>query len=186
LSTPCRTRASVSSLPSPGISGALDRAAWRNLGDKFSLTTILVIAILGGPIGNILGIYVRTGLFWWTGKWIGGNADASQVRAAVAWSYLPLCASLILWIPQLVLFGTESFTNETPRLDESIGLEVAFIGFSAAKLALLAWSFVIFFNCLGEVQGFSAWKAVGNYFLALLLVAVPVGAILAFVYFLRH
>jgi uncharacterized membrane protein YsdA (DUF1294 family) len=169
-----------------GISGALDRAAWRNLGDKFSLTTILLIAIFGGPIGNILGIYVRTDLFWWTGKWIGGKADASEIRAAVTWSYLPLCASLILWIPQLVIFGTESFTTESPRLDESIGLEVAFVGFTAAKLALLGWSFVILFNCLGEVQGFSTWRAVGNYLLALLLVAVPVGAIVAFVYFRRH
>ncbi len=35
------------------------------------------------------------------------------------------------------------------------------------------WSFVVVLKCVGEVQGFSAWRALGAMFLAGLLIVVP-------------
>jgi hypothetical protein len=54
-------------------------------------------------------------------------------------------------------------------------------GLVVVELGLYLWSFVIFLKGLGEVQGFSAWKALGNVFLGGLLVlgvvAVLIGVI---------
>ncbi len=93
-----------------------------------------------------------------------------QVRAAIAWSSVPLIWALPLWIPELALFGQDLFTKATPRLDANPLLAVALIGFGLVELIIGIWAIVVFLKCLGQVQGFSAWRALGNALLAFLIV----------------
>jgi len=87
---------------------------------------------------------------------------------------LSLIWALILWILGLVLFGQELFTTETPIIDASPFLIFIFVGFGAIDLTVGIWAIVVFLKCLGQVQGFSAWKALGNVFLAGLVVIIPI------------
>ncbi len=160
-----------------GIGQVLDRASMKNLGDKLDWPAILLIAMLMGPVAGIIGLFVGGALLRWTGSWIGGQASSRHIRAAVAWSSVPDIWVMLLWIPGLALFGRELFTAETTVMDAHPALLLAYLGFVALELVGGVWAFVAFLKCLGQVQGFSAWKALGNSLLAMLIVAVPLFAI---------
>ncbi|MGO8989197.1 MAG: YIP1 family protein [bacterium] len=125
----------------------------------------------------ILPQYLAGALIRWTGKWIGGQAPSQNIRAAIAWSSVPTIWALILWIPQLVLFGQELFTTETPRIHASPSLGFISLGFVAIQLIIAIWAIVVFLKCLGQVQGFSAWRALGNTTLGALVIVVPIAII---------
>jgi hypothetical protein len=154
-----------------GFGEALDRASMRSAGDTLGLPTIFVAAAIAGPVGGFVTLYLGSLLLRWTGSWIGGNASGVQIRAAMAWSGVPLIWALLLWVPELAIFGTELFTTATPRMDESIALALSFF---AIELVIGVWAFVVFLKSLGQVQGFSAWKALANGVLALLVFVVPI------------
>jgi hypothetical protein len=80
---------------------------------------------------------------------------------------------MALWVPELALFGDELFTSHTPRLYSNPLLGLGLLGFGVLEIVVGVWAIVIFLKALGQVQGFSAWKALGNTLLASLVVLVP-------------
>lgn len=128
-----------------GITEGLTRAL-----SNGSLPTAVafVIAFIFGPIGSVIGLYFFGELLSRIGGWFGGQATPEEIRAAVAWSFVPgipaaiaiLCSQISLRLPV------------TPLL--ALGLVVA-------AIVLYIWSFVVLLKGLGEVWGFSAWKAWG-------------------------
>lgn len=156
-----------------GISYALDRAVLRSLGDTTSLPLIIVFAVVGGVFSGLIGLYLLSALVRWTGKWIGGNASSEHIRTAMAWSGVPIIWTLPLWLPQLAIFGRELFTTDTPRIDASATLLFGLLGFSVIEFTIGVWVTVLNLKSLGQVQGFSAWKALLNWLLAMLIIIVP-------------
>ncbi len=75
------------------------------------------------------------------------------------------------------------FRTETPRLDASLYLTTMFWIVTAIQIILGVWSMVVYCKCLGEVQGFSAWKAVVNLLLPILVFVVPVLLIAGLLFF---
>ena len=160
-----------------GIVEALINASSDSKGDHLSLQAILLTALIGGPLMGVIGLWLGGALLRWTGGWIGGQADSRRIRATLAWANVPLVWSLLLWIPALLLFGAELFATATPILDASTMLSGLYMVFSFGIGIVSIWAFVVFLHALGEVQGFSAWKALGNSILAGLVVLVPLLAI---------
>lgn len=161
-----------------GMSHSLDNASMNHTGDTLALPVIFMIAILLGPIGGIIGLYVGAALLGWTGKWIGGKADFRLVRSSMAWSNVILVWTLLLWIPLLGLFGKEIFMSEMPTLEGLPTLGWVLVAVSVVELVLVVWMIVVFLKCLGQVQGFSAWLALGNVilaFIAFIVIALFVG-----------
>ena len=156
-----------------GIVEALTNASSDSKSDGMSLTAILLTSLIVGPLMGILGLWLGGVLLRWTGGWIGGQADARRIRATLAWANVPLIWSLLLWIPALLLFGAELFAKATPLIDASALLSGLYLVFSFGIGVVSLWAFVVFLHALGEVQGFSAWKALGNSILAGLVVAIP-------------
>lgn len=156
-----------------GFFEALDRASARSMGDELELPLIFLIALIAGPLGGFLTLYVGGALIGWTGRWIGGQASYIQIRAAIAWSSVPILWLSLLWIPELILFGEEMFTTEMPRTAANPSLTFLLIGIGVVQLAGVVWFFIVYLKSLGQVQGFSAWKALGNVCLVALLVVVP-------------
>jgi hypothetical protein len=161
-----------------GFSETLDRSSWQSLGDKMELPMILAMAAVAGPFFGIVKLYMGGALLRWTGGWLGGKASPQHIRAAMAWSNVPVIWAMILWIPLLALFGSELFTTETPGLDANEYLMYALIALGVIGFGVGVWAFAVFLKCLGQVQGFSAWKALGNTLLALLIIVVPVAALI--------
>ncbi len=156
-----------------GVLSALDKASLKNMGDTFSLWSILLIAIVGGSIGGICYVYLDALLLKWTGTWIGGKGTTEQIRAAITWGSIPYIIVSILWIPELILYGKELFTTATPMIDASLSLSILLIVLGIIEFVFSIWSVIVGLKCLGEVQGFSAWKALGNSILAGLVILVP-------------
>lgn len=169
-----------------GVDQILNRASFYSLGDEHPVVVIIALSIAVGVVWGLLLLYVGSLLLRWTGRWIGGTASGEEIRAAIAWSNVPLLVDLALWLPGILIFGRELFTSYTPRINSSLVLAVVMMGFGLLSLVLAIWGVVIFLQSLGEVQGFSAWKALGNALLATLVgfmiivvLSIPVAVLFA-------
>lgn len=160
-----------------GVVQALDRAAGEALGDALSLPMILGFTVVMGPVFGIISLYLGSVVVAWTGKWIGGSASRRYVRTAMAWAGLPVVAALVLWVVMIAAVGDGMFITDTSQLDTSLGAALLVAGSGLALIVLGIWSLVLFVKALGEVQGFSAWKGLGNVTLAIMAIAVPLAAI---------
>lgn len=157
-----------------GVSDLLGRAIDKNLGDRSPLLSILALALLAGPIWGVLRLYLGSVLLRWTGRWLGGHASTVQLRAACAWGALPMLAGMSLLLPMVLVLGRQLFMAESPWLDQhpfaAIGL---FLPAGVAIIAGVVWTAVITCKTIGQVQGFSAWRAVVNVLAATVLGLVP-------------
>ncbi|MBI2543080.1 MAG: YIP1 family protein [Candidatus Aenigmarchaeota archaeon] len=151
-----------------GFSSFLSSAAQKSMGDYLTVPFIFLLALSIGSILGIAGLYISGWLIRWTGKWIGGKASPLHIRTVIAWSNVPIVWGLILTIFELLIFGETLFTGSTMTLTLFIFV------FGAIELALGIWAFVILLRSLGEVQKFSAWKALLNVFLSALIIVLPI------------
>ena len=161
-----------------GLGEALNWASSRNLGDSIPLAVLLILCVLLGPVGGLVSLYIGGALYRWSGSWLGGKASSEEVRAAIAWSFVPTIFTMPLWIPELLIFGEETFTSSTPRMDANPFLAWVLIGFAVIKLIGVTWAFVVLLKTLGEVHRFSAWKAYGALFLGSMVILVLILVIL--------
>lgn len=152
-----------------GIEQVLGRVSSKNMGDKMGLSAILLLLLFAGPIAGIISFYVNTWLIEWTGGWIGGKASLSHVRAAWAWSFVPVIFSLVLLPFKIMMFGNDLFQSVTPIIDAH---PYAYTFFGVIELACAIWTMVLMTQSLAQVQKFSAWKALGNIALAGLSVLI--------------
>jgi hypothetical protein len=138
------------------------------VGDQLSVPAIVLIAIILGPPVGLALLYVGAWLVAMTCRLLRGQANSREVRAALAWSSVPLLATGPIWILRLALLGRELFTVEKPSLMSSPGMAYFLIATFIPELILQVWWLVVTVKALGEVQRFSAWKALTS---MLLLVA---------------
>jgi hypothetical protein len=114
-------------------------------------------------------------IFLYAGAWIvdlscrlfGGQANSKEVRAALAWSSVPLLATIPLWMIRLALLGRELFTFNKPSLTSHPTLAYSFAATAIPEVILSIWWMVVTVKALGEVQRFSAWKALSSMLLLL-------------------
>jgi hypothetical protein len=154
-----------------GVSQALNRLADKNAGDKLSFPVLLLFAITLGPLGGILGLHITAALLRVTGRWIGGAASAEEIRASIAWGSIPAVWGALIWIPAIALTGKALFSS-SPSMAGDGALLIAGV-LLMIQFASIIWSFFTGLHALGEVQGFSAWRAFGNIILSGLIIFVP-------------
>jgi hypothetical protein len=141
----------------------------------------LVFVLILGPLRGILRLYIFGWVLKLTASKLDRSASSVEIRAAIAWSNVPLLLALVLWIPQLALFRSEMFTMETPNMDANPWLWNLRFALVLIEGFLFLWSLILFLKCLGEVQGVSAWKALGNVVVAYVVLAVPLLLFLVYV-----
>ncbi len=157
-----------------GIADLLSRAIDKNLGDRSSLLSILTLVLLAGPIWGVLRLYLGSVLLCWTGRWLGGHASTVALRAACAWGAVPMLAGMSLLLPMLLTLGGQLFMAESPWLDQHPFVAIGvFLPAGVSIIAGVAWTAVITCKMIGQVQGFSAWRAVVNVLAATVLGLVP-------------
>lgn len=157
-----------------GFGEVLSQINIRNIGDQLSLPLIIAMAVILGPIGGIIRLYFIGLIIHWTGRWIGGQASIHHIRAAIAWSSVPMIWALLIWIPKLMLFGQELFTSSGSNIESHPFLLYAAMGFGMVETIIFVWAFVVCLHCLGQAQRFSAWRALANVVLAGLVVMGPI------------
>lgn len=149
-----------------------------NLAQSFYLTSSLPLwaVVIGCLILctflGVLGISVCAWLLQVTGRWIGGKGTFLTIRSAVAWSNVPNFVTILMWIALISIFQRQVFA---PGFTEA-----HFVGFQAGAIFLIfliqsvvsVWSFILLLHTLGEVQGFSAWKALLNVIIPVVIIVV--------------
>lgn len=139
-----------------GIAQALDEASANNMGDDLSIGTIMLFAIVIGAIVGLLTMYIGSAITNWIGNKLGGTADVIETRSAVAWAGIPIVFGLVLWLPQLALYGSDMFTSYAPRITQN-PIPLLIVGI--IEIIKNVWAFGLLIACLSEVQRFSEWKA---------------------------
>ena len=155
-----------------GITSALDNAGGRSLGDSLPLPAVFAVVLLVGPLAGLIGVYLWAWLLRWTGRWLGGEATLPQLRTAIAWGSVPLIAAGVPMVMALLIAGPEYFSESTPRLDQRPIWAMAVLGLTLVQVVLALWGGVTTVKSVAQVQGFSAWRALGNNLLPLLIVVV--------------
>ncbi len=78
-----------------------------------------------GVLQLIFGILVGPFLLAFVGGWLGGEADPTDIRQAVAWSYVPFVTAAVIYLPpMLIMFGARAFDPEQLAPTGSFGFPV--------------------------------------------------------------
>lgn len=152
---------------------ALNIAVVRDWGDRYAMSTILLIALATAPIRMVFYLYLYPALAWVTGRWLGGQGSIRDIRIATAWSFVPVFWLALLWIPQLVLFGDEVFKSEAPTIAASQWLTVGFYSFLLLEAIGTVWFVVVFLAALAEAQRVVFWRAIANVVLVGVVFVLP-------------
>jgi hypothetical protein len=148
---------------------------WSQPATSGAYPLIVVTAVIVGAIAGIVELYLNGMLLKWTGAALGGIGTYAEVRAAIAWSRVPLIVAMAIGIASILI------SDDGPP--SALGDEVATSGSGVALLQVLfaIWGFIVMLKCLGEVHRFSAWRALGSILLiGVGVVVIVVGAILFF------
>ena len=157
-----------------GFPMALSFAQSISLGLTLPTWALVIGALLVCGFLGFISISISSALLLWTGRWLGGTGNYSTIRAAVAWSNVPNFITSLTWLALLAIFGglvlNQGFSETT------------FVGYQAGAVFLIfliqsivsIWGFIILLKALGEVQGFSVWRALLNVIIPFVIVVVVV------------
>jgi hypothetical protein len=153
-----------------GFPMALNLAQNLSLGASIPIWAIMIGALIVCTIFGMIGISISSWLLHFTGRWIGGKGTFHTIRTAVVWSNVPNIVAILMWIVMITAFGRAVFIN-TFSSSHFMGTQagIIFIVFLLQSIASI-WGFVILLQGLGEVQGFSAWRALINILIPFVIV----------------
>jgi len=135
------------------------------LGQSSSLLLIIILsAVLAIPAGYVV-FNISSFFAFLLGKLIKGGGSFKQIRAATYWSAVPMVVTLLFWIFCIVINGNNLFVTGYEKSLAGSAVVINFV-IGIAQFALAIWGLIIYLHALGEVQGFSAWMALLNVFLA--------------------
>jgi len=161
-----------------GFSGILNAFQTAELGSRFPAWALVLIAMIFSPLWG----YVLFSLWGWlvsvAGKLLKGEGSFGAVRAAYAWSCVPLAVNVVLWLLLVMVMGRQIFQNFVDsHLMSQAQILILFV-LLIGKMAFVIWAIVLYLNALAEVQKFSILRAIGNVIIA----GVMAGVILAIIY----
>lgn len=111
------------------------------------------MAIFMGPLVGFAYFETAGAVARSVGRLLGGVADVSDTRVALACGTMPELLALPFWAPVLAVHGLEMFTTaRPPRTD---GLLV----FAALQILLWLWAWGLRVVCLAEAHEFSILRA---------------------------
>lgn len=161
-----------------GIGSGLDRASLRSMGNTIdSLPLLIAVAAFAGIIGAFIGLFLYSWIFSYTNKWLGGTGSFDRIKTALAWASIPFVFVALLWIPNLIFFKMDNFSDTTPILDSSPTLLYTYLGILCVETIIVIYCCVIWLKGLGRACNFSAWKALGTVIISALVLFIPIAII---------
>lgn len=122
----------------------------------------------------MVSLYVEGALVRGTGGLLGGQANAVEVRAALAWPEVIAIAAALAYlatgmVPPIDLLMSSA--GLTAHLSPSVWLSSLTIG-----TLLFVWWFIVSIACIAEVHQFSFWGGLGAWLMAMCLVVIALSA----------
>jgi hypothetical protein len=163
-----------------GIAQALSNSANQNLGEWISTGQLILICILVGPLGGLVSLYLMSWVIQQVSQRMGGEANMTALRTAIAWSWVPLVTLLPLWVPRLILFKDELFKSKTPTIDSIATLSHLYDISLFIDQAVAIWSMVLVYAAVSEANKFSIFKGVVSVLISSILIALPLLIFISF------
>lgn len=145
-----------------------------SLGNKVALYVILIGSAVLAIFLGMLAISVVSYFLLWTGRLLGGKGTFQTIRSAVAWANVPNTVNILMWLILVGHFGSlvfDSTFGQRPFLGTDLYVVMPVF---LVQLIVSIWSFVILLKTLGEVQGFSAWRALINVLIPVVIIFIIV------------
>jgi len=161
-----------------GISSAFSRASDKNMGDDYSLLTVLAICIIFGGLLGWLSYYIYAALLSWTGKWISGEGDTNSLLRMISYAMLPGIASLVLVVPEIAMFGNEIFQSNIDIYSSGLLSAIVYFASSTIRLILGIWVIVLLVVGISEVQKLSIGMSILNMILPILVIVLPIALVI--------
>lgn len=150
------------------LHAALERLSVHYPFDTFAaLLGGLMAALVFGSLQLVYGILIGPFLLAIVGGWLGGDADASDIRQGAAWGYVPIAVATVLWLPIIATLGWEAFN---PHLVPDSPVQWGVVSLRLVMFLALLWSMLLQVATLAAVQRFTIPRALANS----LIPAIPV------------
>jgi Yip1-like protein len=141
---------------------------------------LIALALMLSAASWVIVMYVFAWVVTIVGRWLDGQGESADVRAALAWGLVPVIWSVILQIPLVV-----SLTRVVPQKLDGNHLPIDFVTQGGCMIAVLAATFKILLYIwiayvtsftVAEALHFSSWK---GFTTIAITVALPVIMIVA-------
>ena len=166
-----------------GIGSFLALYRTQEAGAHRSVAGILADSSAYGAVAGVASLFLMALIYRRLGNRAGGKSTNTQVIHVLAYSSVPLAASLAIWVLTALLAGEATFVA-TPRADLDGFLVLLLHAQFASHVLLLIWSIVLQVMGFSEIQGLTTRKALGLWllgqiigFLVSLFLAAVLGAL---------
>lgn len=164
-----------------GIVKSFDKAISKDVGDNLSIWTIVLFGILSGVVFGWIINYIYAFSISWTGRWFNGAGDTQSILRVIAYSSLPIIASLFFLFLRILIYGNAIFQSNFFDLYNGLFDTIIYWGFYFIDLVLIIWTVVLLVIGTSVVQKISTGKAILNLILPALLLVFS--ALIIFVIF---
>ncbi len=147
------------------------------LGYSLRPMALFLLALILSPIWGYVAFSFASFVILWVGKLFKGRGSFQEIRAAYAWSCVPLIVSCFFWVVLMFLFGGRLFISSADNLPFTNAEGVLLFSILIVKVVFAVWSLVIYLNALAEVQSFSILKSVGNVLVSAVFLIVVSGVV---------
>ena len=169
-----------------GFSSLLNSYQSAALGGQVATWLLMTLAILFSPIWGYVVFTVWGWLVAMTGKILKGEGSFAAVRAAYAWSCVPLAVNAVLWFLLVILLGGQIFQSSVDgHLLSHTQITLMFL-LLIGKMVFVIWAIVLYLNALAEVQKFSVLRAIGNVIIAGVIAIVAIFIVYSLLIGLTH
>jgi len=143
-----------------GIAGWLALSRAQNAGAGGSVAEIFGKALLLGSPAGVASLFFMGAIYARLGAHNGRKFARNQLIHVLAYSGVPMAASLLVWLLTALLAGEATFEPVSRADTESFVALLLDLQFAASVL-LTIWSVVIQVMGLSEIQGIVTRKALG-------------------------
>jgi hypothetical protein len=137
-----------------GIVSMLGLCRAQDFGAKFGLGEIFFTASVTGAVLGIASLHIMAAIYARLGSRVGRLTPRRQVVHVLAYGWMPMAASLGIWVLTALIAGEVTFVQAPKDVDDFVAvlLGMQFLSY----VLLLIWSVVL------QVMGFSEIFAVSN------------------------
>jgi hypothetical protein len=153
-----------------GIVRSFDKAISKNVGDNLSIWTIIFFGVISGILFGWLVNYIYAFLISWTGKWFNGVGDTQSILRVIAYSSLPIIASLFILFLRILIYGNAIFESSFSDVYNGLFDTILYWTFYFIDLVLIIWTVVLLVIGTSVVQKISTGKAIINLLLPAFLI----------------
>ena len=142
------------------------------MGQNFTIGTILpfhlivLLAVVLAPYCGYLLFSLMAFFIMHTGRWLGGKGSFLHIRAAIAWSNVPVVFNILMWIVLLFYFRDAIFLQFPGSYLLTNGEVLFLFALFLLQVIAMVWILGLYVSALSAVQKFSLWRAIFNILLA--------------------